>query len=210
MQVELETKETEERDVQSMCIRDNDLEVLKALRSNQGHVAFQGLRRQMNMHQEKLSRALQRLEADGLVVHTPKGYSLSVRGLSITRNVLLVPPKIYTTILQSMLPGNMSPVELSRHIEGRWFGDLRWLGSKEEGDELVLKWMLGDQGTEVLLKLRWGQLIVETDASEEGALNLAFIAAHRILHFILQPFKDGFGPGAEVKLIGRTERTFAG
>ena len=154
MQAELEINEMEDNEVQGLDIRDSDLGVLRALRSNEGYMAFQGLRRQMNMHQEKLSRALQRLEGDGLVARSSKGYSLTPRGKFITQNLSLMSPKVYTAILQSMLPGDRSPADLSEHIEGRWSGDLRWLGSKEEGDELALKWMLGDRGAEVVLRLR--------------------------------------------------------
>jgi hypothetical protein len=209
MQIEAETNNMEEMEVQGLDIRDSDLEVLRALRSNEGHMAFQGLRRQMNMHQEKLSRSLQRLEGDGLVARSPKGYSLTARGMFITQNLSLISPRIYTTILQSMLPGDRSPAELSGYIEGRWFGDLRWLGSKEKGDEHVLRWLLGDRGSEVVLRLRWGQLVVETDASKEE-VDLAFIAAHRILYAVLQPFRDGFDQNVEIKMLGLSTGFSAG
>ncbi len=209
MQAELETSEIEEMELQGLDIRESDLEVLRTLRSSEGHMAFQGLRRQMNIHQEKLSRALQRLEGDGLVARSSKGYSLTPRGMSITQNLSLISPKIHTTILQSMLPGDRSPVELSEHIEGRWFGDLRWLGSREEDDELILKWMLGDRGAEVVLRLRWGQLVVETDASAKEMEN-ALIAAHRVLYSLLQPFRDGFDPNVGIKMLGRSASFSAG
>jgi hypothetical protein len=203
MQAEPETGDIEDLEVPNLDVRESDLEVLRTLRSNEGHMAFQGLRRQMNMHQEKLSRALQRLEGDGLVARSPKGYSLTPQGLCVTQHLSVLAPKVHTTILQSMLPGDQSPTELSEHIEGRWFGDLRWLGSKEEGDEIILRWMLGDHGAEVVLRLRWGQLVVETDASGKE-VDHAFIAAHRILYSILQPLRDGFDPSSEVKMLGRS------
>ena len=210
MQSEADVENMNDEELLALGIKETDLEVLRALRTNEGTVAFQGLRRQTNLHQEKLSRALQRLEEEGFVRHGPKGYSLTPRGACIAQQLFLVPPKVYTTILQSMLPGNVTPSELSKYLEGRWFGDLRWLGSKDEGEEQVLRWVLEGSGAEVVLRLRWGQLTVETDAADEANVSQVFVAAHQIVFALLQPYKEAYGQGMEVKLLGRWDRTAAG
>jgi len=210
MQSEADVENMNDEELLALGIKETDLEVLRALRTNEGTVAFQGLRRQTNLHQEKLSRALQRLEEEGFVRHGPKGYSLTPRGACIAQQLFLVPPKVYTIILQSMLPGNVTPSELSKYVEGRWFGDLRWLGSKDEGEEQVLRWVLEGSGAEVVLRLRWGQLTVETDAADEANVSQVFVAAHQIVFALLQPYKEAYGQGMEVKLLGRWDRTAAG
>ncbi len=191
-------------------LRDADLEVLKALKENRGTVAFQGLRRQTNLHQEKLSRALQRLEDEDMVSRGPRGYSLTSRGQTFARQLLQAPPKIFTTVLQSILPGGASPRELASHLEGRWLGDLRWLGSIDEGGETVLRWLLESTGNEVVLRMSWGQIVVETDAGTEAAMEEAFVAAHQLLFSLLQPFRSTIERSSEVKLYGCERRTWAG
>ena len=127
-------------------LRDADLEVLKALKENRGTVAFQGLRRQTNLHQEKLSRALQRLEDEDMVSRGPRGYSLTSRGRRSPANFCKRRRRFFATVLRIDLPGGASPRELASHLEGRWLGDLRWLGSIDEGGETVLRWLLESTG----------------------------------------------------------------
>jgi len=39
------------------------------------------------------------------------------------------------------------------HLEGRWFHNLGWLGIKEEGDHIILRWVIEVSGTEAFLHL---------------------------------------------------------
>jgi DNA-binding MarR family transcriptional regulator len=195
---------------EALGIKDADLKVLKALRKNEGTVAFQGLRRQTNLHQEKLSRALQRLEEEELISREPKGYTLTTRGLAATEDLFLSPPRVYTTILQSMLPGNARPDELASYMEGRWFGNLRWLGSSGEGGRTVQRWIVEPTGTEIVLRMSWGQLTVETDAQDDSSLNEAFVAAHQLLQGLLQPLKGALLQSSEVKLLAHARWSMAG
>src|SRR3989304_429388 len=65
-------------------LRENDREVLEFLSRDPGSlVGFQGLRRRLRIHPEKLSRALQRLARDELVDRTDLGYRVTPKALSI-------------------------------------------------------------------------------------------------------------------------------
>ncbi|MCU0861343.1 MAG: MarR family transcriptional regulator, partial [Methanomassiliicoccales archaeon] len=61
-------------DSEATSLRSTDVEVLRSLGADEA-LAFSGLRRKMHVHQEKLSRALHRLEEEGLVSRTARGYA---------------------------------------------------------------------------------------------------------------------------------------
>ncbi len=169
-------------------LRERDLEILRLLGVEEGTVAFQGLRRRMNIHQEKLSRALQRLEDDGFVQHTPRGYAITPRGSTVAQRWLSPPAAPPTIILQSYLPGDVSPQALAQPLEGRWFGDLRWLGIRDGPEGSTLRWVTGDSGVEVTLRIRWGQITLETDARDPEGMTEAFVAAQQIFSHLTGPW----------------------
>lgn len=171
--------------------RETDIDVMRSLEAEGGDVAFQGLRRVTNMHQETLSRALKRLEEDGYVQRTPRGYRLTDAGSHLAQRLLLAPPKAYATVFQSFLPGDVGPGELARHLEGRWFNNLRWLGMREDGEEAVLRWATEGNGIEIVVRLRWGQAIVETDAADQDELVEVLVAAQRVFGHLTEPWRNG-------------------
>ena len=173
-----------------MEIKEPDQGVIRTLEADGGTMAFQGLRRRMNIHQEKLSRALQRLEEDGYVLHTSKGYLLTPKGSNLAQHRLTETPKAYSTILQSFLPGDMSPSTMAHHLEGRWFHNLRWQGIKDEGDQIILRWVTEATGVEVVLHLAWGQVRVETDAVDRERLIEALMGAQKIFGYLTEPWQE--------------------
>ena len=172
------------------AIQEPDQGIIRTLVADGGTMAFQGLRRRMNIHQEKLSRALQRLEGDGYVQHTSKGYVLTSKGSSLAHLWLYEPPKAYSTILQSFLPGDLSPRTMAHHLEGRWFHNLRWQGIKDEGDQIILRWVTEVTGVEVVLHLAWGQVRVETDAVDRERLIEALMGAQKVFGYLTEPWEE--------------------
>jgi DNA-binding HxlR family transcriptional regulator len=173
-----------------LVTKELDQDIIRMLEADGGTLAFQGLRRRMNIHQEKLSRALQRLEEDGYVQRMSKGYALTQKGSSLAQRWLIEPPKAYSTILQSFLPGDLSPLTMAHHLEGRWFHNLRWLGIKEEGDHLTLRWVTEASGIEVMLHLAWGQVRVETDAVGQEHLIEALMGAQKVFGYLTEPWQE--------------------
>jgi DNA-binding PadR family transcriptional regulator len=183
---EFDMKEQEE-DEEMPDLRSSDLEVLRHLRYDGGEVAFQGLRRQMRMHQERLSRALQRLETDDLVRKTGRGYALTEKGSSLAQRWPGPGFGTQTVVMRSYLPGEDSPAAIAAHLEGKWFGGLRWLGIRETGDGVVLRWLAGGD-IEVLLRLEWGRATIETNARDPQGMTEAFRAAQLIFGQIDGPW----------------------
>jgi DNA-binding MarR family transcriptional regulator len=173
-----------------LAIQEPDQGIIRTLEADGGTMAFQGLRRRMNIHQEKLSRALQRLEGEGYVQHTSKGYVLTQKGSSLAQQWLCEAPKAYSTILQSFLPGDLSPANMAHHLEGRWFHNLRWQGIKEDGHQIILRWVTEVTGVEVVLHLSWGQVRVETDAVDRERLIEALMGAQKVFGYLTEPWQE--------------------
>lgn len=188
------------------AIQEPDLGIIRTLESDGGTVAFQGLRRRLNIHQEKLSRALQRLEGDGYVQHKPKGYVLTQKGSSLAQGWMSEPPKAYSTILQSFLPGDLSPKNMARHLEGRWFHNLRWQGIKDEGDQIILRWVTEATGVEVVLHISWGQVRVETDAVDRERLIEALIGAQKVFGYLTEPWQEDWERMQGTSMLAWTSR----
>jgi len=174
-------------------LRSSDIEVLLSLGQDEA-LAFQGLKRKMHIHQEKLSRALQRLEDVGLVAKTERGYALTAKGTEMAQRWPVKEPKGYETILQSFIPGGVHPRLIAQQLEGRWFGNLRWLGTREGPEETVLRWVTYDTEVEVALRIRWGEVIVDTDAHDRDGMIDAFLAAQLIYAQLVGPWSESWNP----------------
>src|SRR5215510_4293103 len=110
--------------------------------------AFDGLKRLLGVHQEMLSRVLERLQEDGLVVKGPEGYSLTPKGSQpIARPLSSTLPRI--PIVQSLLPHDIDVQRIAEGLKGRWFGSLRWLGYSKSDDGLVLKWITDENNVQI-------------------------------------------------------------
>jgi DNA-binding MarR family transcriptional regulator len=166
-----------------------DLQILRMLTGDgQATLAFQGLRKRMGIHQEKLSRALRRLEEDGLVQKTPHGYTITPRGSLLAQEWLPSNGGTFTPLLEARLPGDVSPEQVAVKVRGRWFGNLRWLGTVEAPGRTVLRWITESKGAEVRLVVEWGRINIDTDADEGPELSEAFEAA-QILFSHLGPLR---------------------
>src|SRR5438445_13243259 len=87
---------------------------------------FDGLKRLTGLHQEKLSRIIDRLEEEGLLEKVDEGYRITARG-----NETIPRPLSNTLqpipIVQSLLPRDVDLQQIIAGLKGRWCGGLRWL-----------------------------------------------------------------------------------
>jgi len=133
-----------------------DERVLVALEGRPGRVAFSGLRRLLRAHPESLSRALHRLEREGLVTREDGGYRSLVARSSAPDGTA----GEGRVVAQVDLPRTVDPSALRGRLAGRWFGQLRWLGSySADGDELLV-WARRDGAGTVALRARGATLRV--------------------------------------------------
>ncbi|MCI4339105.1 MAG: hypothetical protein L3J68_02070 [Thermoplasmata archaeon] len=155
-----------------------DDRVLVALQELNGRIAFNGLRRVLHAHPESLSRALHRLEREGLVERNEGGYR------ALPQEPRMDPAVVSRLhpIAHVQVPLGTSPETVLGRLAGHWFGSLRWVGVIDRPSQRLLAWARRDGSGYVLLGIRGGNLRVyvpEPRASED--LEEAEDAAYELL-----------------------------
>lgn len=134
-----------------------DDRVLLALEERNGRVPFSGLRRALGAHPESLSRALRRLEREGLVERSSEGY----RSVRQPERVVGAGGELHA-VARIELPGGIDPGAVLERLNGRWFGSLRWMGVVDRPDGRLLSWARRDGSGSVLLGIRSGAVQIFT------------------------------------------------
>jgi DNA-binding PadR family transcriptional regulator len=166
---------------------------------DRSQIAFQGLRRKLDLHQEKLSRTLRRLERDGLVQKSDGGYAITEQGITLLRGRTDVASSTRPVrILEALLPPHLDPQAVATHLSRRWFRGLRWYGRSDSGGEIALTWLSEPGNETVKLRIGGGSLSLETDGADlHGSGSLA--AARAILAAIAEIY--GLAPGLSGDMV---------
>ncbi len=147
--------------------------------------AFDGLKRLLGVHQEMLSRVLDRLEDEGLLEKVSEGYRLTDRGSQqVARPLSSAQPRI--PIVQSLLPHDVDVQRIIAGLKGRWFGSLRWLGYSQNEDGLVLKWITEENSIQIDAKFTENYLSIDAKVGEEKDVSQAVKASHQLMGHISQ------------------------
>jgi hypothetical protein len=135
--------------------------VLSALSEEQkATYSFQGLRRKLGLHQEMLSRTLDRLVQQHVVERTQDGYRIALdKRTSRFEHVGTVPTE--TRALTAHLPHELDPNRILSGLKGRWFGEFRWLGYSATSSSLTMSWMSDDGRVQLRAKLLNNTLIID-------------------------------------------------
>ncbi len=145
--------------------------------------AFDGLKRLLGVHQEMLSRVLDRLEDEGLLEKVSEGYRLTARGSQpIARPVNSIQPRI--PIVQSLLPHDVDVQRIIAGLKGRWFGSLRWLGYSQNEEGLVLKWITEEDSIQIDAKFTENYLSIDAKVGGEKDVSQAVKASHQLMGHI--------------------------
>ncbi len=145
--------------------------------------AFDGLKRLLGVHQEMLSRVLDRLEDEGLLEKVSEGYRLTDRGShQVARPLGSTQPRI--PIVQSLLPHDVDVQRIIAGLKGRWFGSLRWLGYSQTDEGLVLKWITEEDGIQIDAKFTENYLSIDAKVGEEKDISQAVKASHQLMGHI--------------------------
>jgi DNA-binding Lrp family transcriptional regulator len=173
------------------ALSNHDRDILALLgREAAIQVSFQGLRRLLDIHQESLTRALRRLQEEGLVSGTTEGYRLSSQGVSLAQAVpdpIQSPP---IPVLRTVLPGEREGRRASEVLRQRWFGPLRWYGSAEDAAGRTLTWTTEDGGIRLDARFEGVFLSVDGRLIDPNRLPEAVAAAHRILNEVTRAYMD--------------------
>ena len=141
---------------------------------------FDGLKRLTGLHQEKLSRIIDRLEEEGLLEKVDEGYRITPRGNETIPRPLgsrLQP----IPIVQSLLPRDVDLQQIISGLKGRWFGGLRWLGYTQNEEGTVLKWIAEEDGVQIDARFTDSYLSIDAKVAEGREVSQAVKAAHQLL-----------------------------
>ncbi len=144
---------------------------------------FDGLKRRTGLHPETLSRALARLEEEGIIKKEHEGYRVTPK---ITELKLQIPRQETpsTPLIQTFLPSDLMTQQLILQLKGKWFGMLRWLGISENSQGVTLKWITEDGGIQVAANIQGTALNIEAKFLTNNNLNLALKASYQLMSLI--------------------------
>lgn len=177
-----------------------DAEVVRTIEEEELSVfTFDGLRRITGTHPETLSRSLERLEDEGLVVRSPEGYSVTEKAKGVALKPAYAGAK-KVPILHTFLPYEVSAEKIFAALKGRWFDNMRWVGVAEGGTGLVMKWVTDDGSAMIDAKFSSGQLDIDAKIARETDLPKAVRAAHQLVGRISRLYASP-RPGAKPALM---------
>lgn len=120
--------------------------------SSETSFSFQGLKRSLKVHQEKLSRSLNRLLTSGLIGKNDDGYSITKKGIKVAGPS---PPSGQPLIVGSTyLPSDADVLSAQIGLKGRWFSGMRWLGNSPTSQGTDLKWVTDDGEIQVSISFK--------------------------------------------------------
>jgi hypothetical protein len=161
--------------------------VMDMLSAGQGTIySFQGMRRKLGLHQEKLTRILKRLEDDNLVMKTNEGYT----GLrSFSRKTARHDIVYGEPVIRGHLPTGTNLEVIMSRLKGRWFKNFRWLGYTSNDREQSMYWITEDGRSQVRVQLTPLEILVwsENATGSKGIsspLPAAYELFDRISHLL--------------------------
>jgi len=188
-QILVEEEENNSDSISAADFHNNDNKILALLNEAGSNYSFKGLMRKLNLHQQSLSRALHRLEEMEIVEKSPVGYRLSKAGASAMSRIELLQQQLqqhkpkgreYMQLLQTYIPLNVKAPEVMRHLIGRWFKNLRWIGMIRSDTGYTLQWTSDDGSFQINLRLIADYIVIETNASTEKEKVQAMVGSYTI------------------------------
>jgi DNA-binding HxlR family transcriptional regulator len=196
-QILVEEDDNSQDPISATDFHNNDNKILAVLNEAGSNYSFKGLMRKLNLHQQSLSRALHRLEEMELVERSPVGYRLSKAGASTMSRIELLQqqqhkPKgrEYMQLLQTYIPLNVKAPEVMRHLIGRWFKNLRWMGMIRSDTGYTLQWTSDDGSFQINLRLIADYIVIETNASTEKEKVQAMVGSYTIYEQITKAMQS--------------------
>ena len=123
---------------------------------------FQGMRRRLGLHQEKLTRILKRLEDDNLVLKTNDGYKVLHSPRKSSRHLDEGEP-----VIRGQLPPGIDKQTLTSKLKGRWFKNFRWLGYSTSESGPSLYWITEDGRFQLVVRLASSEILVWSRPTSE-------------------------------------------
>ena len=200
----LTERDYREKDAYSISITDfrtNDTKVLSLLNQEDGsnYYSFKGLMRKLQIHQQSLARALNRLQELDMIEKSTlhAGYKLTEKGHSILSKIgsryLNRKGNTYSQLILIYIPINVKANDIAGSLVGKWFNNFRWMSLIEGGTGYALQWVSEDNSFQVSLKIVSDYIIIETNAVSDKEKVEAMAASYKIFQHIIRLFQNKLG-----------------
>lgn len=147
-------------------------------RLGDAEVAFSGIRRRLQIHQESLSRTLRRLEDRGLVEGAGEGYRLTDDGFDRIRACRRAADRpTLSPVVSTVVPSTVDPDVFLDRLTGRWFDGLHWYGRAQGPGEVRLAWLTDPDREIVQLRVVGGTAVVEAEPDLDDAATASAMAS---------------------------------
>ena len=156
-------------------VEDQDLVLEMLSAESDATYTFQGLKRRLGLHQEKLTRILRRLEDDKLVAKTSEGYRTLKQSRKRAHHLVEGEP-----VIRGQLPPGTDSNMFSEKIKGRWFKNFRWIGYSNASDGPSLYWITEDNKFEVRVQLSPTEVLVWSQATSLAETGSPIVAAYEL------------------------------
>ncbi len=166
--------------------------------------SFDGLRRLTGAHPETLSRVLERLEENGIVVRVPDGYAISEHSKGQASLSSAFPVRIRIPLLHTMLPYDSRQTSVVQSLKGRWFDRLRWIGISQAEEGITLKWVTEDGTVQLDARFSQGLLDIDARVKNETDISSAVKLAHQLMTRISRLYVHT-GSGSRMMFEATTE-----
>ena len=174
-------------------LKERDINVLQIIdEENLTCFTFEGLRRRLKIHQETLSRILNRLTEEKILKKTNSHYALTSKAKDLLKTQNQTSASRTLPVLQTFLPSQIPITKIVSNLKGKWFGTLRWLGYYKINEDVVLKWITTDGGIILSAIFFQSKLLIGAKMVSENDLNAALAASYQLMSYI-------------TKLISKTE-----
>jgi DNA-binding HxlR family transcriptional regulator len=199
--IQRDDKDEDDYSLSVTDFRTNDNKILSLLNQEDGsnYYSFKGLMRKLHIHQQSLSRALNRLQDLGMIekstIHS--GYKLTKKGESVLSKSgsldLEGKRNTYSQLILTYIPINVKANEIADSLIGRWFNNFRWVSLIEGGTGYALQWVNEDDSFQVSLKIVSDYIIIETNAVSDKEKIEAMAVSYRIFQHVTKLFQNKLG-----------------
>jgi DNA-binding HxlR family transcriptional regulator len=200
-------------------LHDNDNKILLLLKGSANgdpSYTFNGLVRELNMHQQSLSRSIKRLIDLGLVEHikhygfrlTKLGHRLGMATTSVNRNHR---DRKYTPMAYLEMQFTKFNIDsIASNLSGKWFENLRWVGKIDDSGLSILKWKRYDNSFGINVTIMHNSLVVESDASLQKEITEAAKTIPKIISMVTDVVLEQFNSRSLPSNYLSMSRTFSG
>jgi DNA-binding MarR family transcriptional regulator len=166
-------------------LKERDINVLQIINEeNLTCFTFEGLKRRLKIHQETLSRILSRLTEEEILKKINGHYTLTSKAKELLETLNPEFNKHPLTLLQTILPPQISINKIASNLKGKWFGILRWLGYSYTNECIVLKWVTKEGEAIITAIFSQGKLCIEARAISKNDETAAINASYQLMGYI--------------------------